>query len=83
MEKCHQTGRRTPQRNRFNGNGAVVQPYSLVNSTVGVRRGRWEFALIGSNLADERGPTFLGTAGPNSGQGPLPRTLGLRVRMTH
>jgi outer membrane receptor protein involved in Fe transport len=69
--------------NRLNGNGAVVQPYSLVNSTVGVRRGRWEFSLIGSNLADERGPTFLGNAGPNSGQGPLPRTLGLRVRMTH
>lgn len=68
---------------RLNGNGLIVQPYGLVNSTIGVRKDRWDIAFVGSNLGDERGPTFLGTAGPNSGQGPLPRTLGLRVRVTH
>jgi outer membrane receptor protein involved in Fe transport len=68
---------------RLNGNGLIVQPYGLVNSTLGVRKDRWDIAFVGSNLGDERGPTFLGTAGPNSGQGPLPRTLGLRVRVTH
>jgi iron complex outermembrane recepter protein len=67
---------------RLQGNGLIVDPYSLVNATVGVRAGRYELALVGSNLADERGPTFLGTNGPTSGQGPTPRTIGLRFRVT-
>jgi outer membrane receptor protein involved in Fe transport len=66
---------------RLQGNGLIVPPYGLVNATLGVRAGRYELALVGANLADERGPTFLGTNGPTSGQGPTPRTIGLRVRM--
>jgi iron complex outermembrane receptor protein len=67
---------------RLQGNGLVVNPYSVVNATLGVRTDHFDLALLGSNLADERGPTFRGTAGPNSGQGPTPRTIGLRFRMT-
>jgi iron complex outermembrane receptor protein len=66
---------------RLGANGLVVPPYSLVNATLGIRTDRYELALVGSNLADERGPTFLGTNGPNSGSGPTPRTVGLRFRI--
>jgi hypothetical protein len=68
---------------RLQGNGLVVQPYELVNATLGIRSGRHEVALVGTNIRDERGPTFLGTTGPNSGQGPTPRTIGVRFRLTH
>jgi outer membrane receptor protein involved in Fe transport len=67
---------------RLQGNGLTVDPYDLFNATIGVRSGRYELAFIGSNLSDERGPTFLGTNGPQSGSGPTPRTLGLRLRVT-
>ena len=67
---------------RLQGNGLVAQPYDVMNLTVGVRHGGWELALIGNNLTDERGPTFLGTNGPLSGSGPTPRTLGVRFRFT-
>lgn len=60
----------------------VARPYDIVTTTVGVRHGRYELAFVGDNLTDERGPTFLGTTGPNSGSGPTPRTLGFRVRVT-
>ena len=55
-------------------------PYSLLSATFGVRRGPFELALVGQNLADERGPTIVFGAGPNSGAGPTPRTIGLRFR---
>jgi iron complex outermembrane receptor protein len=67
---------------RLQGNGTIVDPYGLVNATAGVRTNRYELALVGANLADERGPTFLGPNGPTSGQGPTPRTIGLRFRLT-
>jgi outer membrane receptor protein involved in Fe transport len=67
---------------RLQGSGLIAQPYDLVNLTLGVRHGGWELALIGNNLTDERGPTFLGTTGPLSGSGPTPRTLGVRFRVT-
>ncbi|AKH41402.1 outer membrane receptor protein involved in Fe transport [Altererythrobacter atlanticus] len=66
---------------RLQANGLVADPYDLISLTLGVRRGPWELALIGNNLTDERGPTFLGTTGPLSGSGPTPRTIGLRLRM--
>ncbi len=68
--------------NRLQANGITAQPYNLVNLTAGIRHGRWELAIIGNNLTDERGPTFVGTNGPLSGSGPTPRTLGLRFRVT-
>jgi len=67
---------------RLQANGLEAQPYNILNLTMGVRYKGWEFALIGNNLTDERGPTFLGTTGPLSGSGPLPRTLGVRARLT-
>lgn len=67
---------------RLQGNGITARPYDILSLTLGVRHGNWELALIGNNLTDERGPTFVGTAGPWSGSGPTPRTLGLRLRVT-
>ena len=66
---------------RLQANGLTADAYNLVNLTLGVRHGPWELALIGNNLTDERGPTFLGTTGPLSGSGPTPRTIGLRFRL--
>ncbi|WP_269714773.1 TonB-dependent receptor [Caulobacter sp. NIBR2454] len=67
---------------RLQTNGFTARPYDLVNTTIGVRRDSWELALVGNNLLDERGPTFVGTNGPLSGSGPTPRTVGLRLRVT-
>ena len=58
-----------------------ARPYDVVSLTLGVRKGDYELALIGNNMTDERGPTFVGTTGPLSGQGPTPRTIGLRFRI--
>lgn len=66
--------------NRLQSSGLYADSYSLINATIGVRAGPYEVALIGDNLADERGPTFIGNAGPNSGSGPTPRTVTLRFR---
>jgi len=66
--------------NRLQSSGLYADAYGLVNATLGARRGPYELALVGDNLADERGPTFIGTAGPNSGQGPTPRTITMRFR---
>ncbi len=66
---------------RLQASGIVANPYNLVNFTAGVRSDNWEVALIGNNLFDERGPTFVGNNGPLSGSGPTPRTIGLRVRL--
>ncbi|PZR33343.1 TonB-dependent receptor [Caulobacter segnis] len=67
---------------RLQTNGFPSRPYDQLSATIGVRRGAWEFAFVGNNLADERGPTFVGTNGPLSGSGPTPRTLGFRLRVT-
>ena len=66
--------------NRLQSTGIYADAYALVNATLGVRAGAYEVALVGNNLADQRGPTFIGNAGPTSGQGPTPRTVSLRVR---
>jgi iron complex outermembrane receptor protein len=66
--------------NRLQSSGLYADAYGLVNATLGLRRGNYELALIGDNLADERGPTFIGNAGPLSGQGPTPRTVTMRFR---
>ena len=66
--------------NRLQSTGLYAGAYGLFNATIGGRMGRYELALIGDNLSDERGPTFIGTLGPNSGSGPTPRTVSLRFR---
>ena len=66
--------------NRLQSTGIYADSYGLFNATLGVRKGHYELALVGDNLGDERGPTFIGTTGPNSGSGPTPRTIGLRFR---
>jgi len=68
---------------RIQGGGVRARPYNLLSATLGVRRDDWELALIANNLTDERGPTFIGTTGPNSGSGPTPRTIGLRFRINN
>lgn len=65
---------------RLQSSGLNANPYSLIGATLGLRMGHYELALIGDNLGNERGPTFIGTTGPNSGQGPTPRTVSLRFR---
>jgi len=65
---------------RLQSSGLYAKAYGLINATLGVRMGHYELALIGDNLGNERGPTFIGTTGPNSGQGPTPRTVSLRFR---
>lgn len=67
---------------RLQGNGITAPSYDVMALTLGVRHGAYELALIGNNLTDERGPTFVGTNGPLSGSGPTPRTIGLRFRVT-
>jgi iron complex outermembrane recepter protein len=66
---------------RLQTNGFPTKPYDQISATIGVRRGAWEFAFVGNNLSDERGPTFVGTNGPQSGSGPTPRTVGFRLRV--
>lgn len=66
---------------RLQANGLTANPYDVVNMTLGLRFERYEFAVVGNNLGDERGPTFLGTNGPLSGSGPTPRTIGVRLRV--
>jgi iron complex outermembrane receptor protein len=66
--------------NRLQSTAIYADGYSLMNTTLGLRMGAYELALVGDNLGDERGPTFIGTTGPNSGSGPTPRTIGMRFR---
>lgn len=65
---------------RLQSTGLYANAYGLIDATLGLRMGHYEVALIGDNLGNERGPTFIGTTGPNSGQGPIPRTVSLRFR---
>jgi len=65
---------------RLQSSGLYANAYGLIDATLGLRMGHYEVALIGDNLGNERGPTFIGTTGPNSGQGPTPRTVSVRFR---
>jgi len=51
--------------------------YSLYNAIVGLRQEKFEVALYGDNLTDERGPTAAN--GPTLLAGPYPRTVGLKL----
>jgi iron complex outermembrane recepter protein len=66
--------------NRLQSSGLYADAYNLINATLGLRAGPYEVALVGNNLGDERGPTFIGNTGPTSGSGPTPRTLSVRFR---
>jgi iron complex outermembrane receptor protein len=70
---------RTGSRLAFGG--LLAKPYSLLGATLGVRRGPYELALFGENLTDERGPTDYFV--PTIMNGPVPRTIGLRVRKSY
>ena len=65
---------------RLQANGLIAAPFSQVSATFGVRMDAYELALVADNLTDERGPTIVGTARPEAGSGPNPRTIGLRFR---
>jgi iron complex outermembrane recepter protein len=66
---------------RLQSNGAIADPYSMANMTLGVRLENYEVSLFGTNLTDERGPTFVGDDGVPAGAGPNPRTIGVRLRL--
>lgn len=66
--------------NRLQSNGLYAHPYELFGATLGVRRGPYELALVGTNLSNERGPIIIFGNNPNSGSVPTPRTIGLRFR---
>ena len=68
--------------NRLQSGNLIAPQYHVINATFGVRKGHYEVALIGDNLGNARGPLFIGTTGPDSGQGLTPRTVSLRVRAT-
>jgi iron complex outermembrane receptor protein len=51
--------------------------YSLFSAILGLRKEKYEIALYGDNLTDERGPTAAN--GPTLLAGPYPRTVGLRL----
>jgi outer membrane receptor for ferric coprogen and ferric-rhodotorulic acid len=51
--------------------------YSLYSAIVGMRQNKYEVALYGDNLTDERGPTAAN--GPTLLAGPYPRTVGLKL----
>ncbi len=58
--------------------GILAPKYELVGATIGLRRGPYEIAVFGENLTDERGPTdYFATALLT---GPVPRTIGMRLR---
>lgn len=67
--------------NRLQANGLIADPYSGANFTLGMRTANYEVSLFGTNLTDERGPTFVGNAGAPAGAGPTPRTIGIRLRV--
>ena len=56
----------------------LAKKYDLLGATLGVRRGAYEISLFGENLTDARGPTDYFT--PAIVSGPIPRTIGVRVR---
>lgn len=64
--------------NRVMSSGDVAAAYSLLTATMGIRSGPWEMALVGDNLADERGPTFI--LGQTIRATIRPRTIGIRIR---
>jgi iron complex outermembrane receptor protein len=68
----------TRRGNRMQATGVVNDAYSELGATIGLRKGRYELALVGENLADERGPTLTLN---NSMSGPIPRTFSLRLRL--
>ncbi len=55
-----------------------LQGDSLYNASIGVHHGGYEVAIFGDNLSDYRGPTAAN--GPTLLAGPLPRTIGVRLR---
>lgn len=75
-----------PTAKRVNEYGAHSTPYTLFNTTIGIRFGRYDLALFGENLSDERGPYYVRTnTDPTKASpkvmivGPNPRTIGIRA----
>lgn len=65
----------------------VLPAYDLLNLRLGIERGRWEVALVGTNLTDER--ALLALDRERGGLGRVgyltnpPRTVGLEARFGH
>jgi len=65
---------------RIMPDGYEVESYSLYDASIGVQKGDWEALLVGENLSDERGPSFVRNQLLYAG--PFPRTVGLKVRFS-
>jgi len=63
---------------RIMPDGFEVDSYSLYDASIGVQKDHWQALLVGENLADERGPSFVRNQLLSAG--PFPRTVGLKVR---
>lgn len=68
----------SPQAARSNQAGQKTPEFTMVDATIGLQKGPYSLELFGQNLTDQRGPWFIRP--PAFVGGPIPRTLGLRVR---
>ncbi|UZW54380.1 TonB-dependent receptor [Sphingobium sp. JS3065] len=62
-------------------NDVTAKAYEILGASIGVRHGPYEFAIFGNNLTDQRGPTDY--FGPTIVNGPIPRTVGVRLRKSY
>lgn len=58
----------------------TANSYNLIGASLGLRHGDYEVTLFGTNLGDERGPFDFFP--PVYVSGPIPRTIGVRLRKT-
>ncbi|GAA0541034.1 outer membrane receptor protein involved in Fe transport [Rhizomicrobium palustre] len=72
-----------PTAKRINQYGVYSAAYTLYNTSLGVRFGKYNVELFGENLADARGPFYIRAVGSpkNMQVGPNPRTIGIRASL--
>jgi iron complex outermembrane recepter protein len=70
-----------PTAKRINQYGVYSATYTLYNTAIGVRYGRYDVQLFGENLADARGPFYIRAVDSPKAMvvGPNPRTIGIRL----
>lgn len=70
-----------PTAKRINQYGVYSTAYTLYNTAVGMRFGRYDVELFGENLADARGPFYIRAVDSPKSMvvGPNPRTIGIRL----
>lgn len=76
--KLYTNASASPQAARTNQAGVKTPEFTLVDATIGLQKGPYSLELFGQNLTDQRGPWFIRP--PGFVGGPIPRTIGLRLR---